>query len=86
MQLTRLKEAHAHCFRNRDEVLASSVCGCFYCCAVFPSAEVEDWTDSQVGEETTALCPNCGIDSIIGDKSGYPMTKAFLLEMKLWWF
>jgi acetone carboxylase gamma subunit len=35
---------------------------------------------------TTALCPYCGIDSVIGDKSGFPITKEFLEKMYQHWF
>lgn len=41
--------AHRHTSRQRDEVLASEQCGCFYCCAVFPPSEVTDWTDEWEG-------------------------------------
>jgi hypothetical protein len=34
----------------------------------------------------TAICPRCGIDSVIGDESGYPVTREFLAAMKAHWF
>jgi hypothetical protein len=34
----------------------------------------------------TALCPKCGIDAVIGSKSGYPMTQEFLQAMEKHWF
>jgi hypothetical protein len=55
-----------HCICHRDEILASDMCGCFYCLAVFPPNEVTEWTDKTVGIGQTALCPKCGIDSVIG--------------------
>ncbi len=36
-------QAHRHAGRHRDEVLASERCGCFYCCAEFPPAEIVSW-------------------------------------------
>ncbi len=36
--------------------------------------------------EQTAICPRCGIDSVIGDKSGFALTPTFLAEMKKAWF
>jgi hypothetical protein len=81
-----IRGAHPHCFGNRDEVLVSSVCGCFYCCATFSSSDIEEWTDSSRGSQTTALCPRCGMDTVIGDKAGYQLSTAFLEEMKLVWF
>jgi acetone carboxylase gamma subunit len=42
--------------------------------------------DERDGVGQTALCPECGIDSVIGDASGYPITEAFLGKMKTFWF
>jgi len=78
--------AHRHSSRHRDEVLASAQCGCFYCCAVFAPSEITKWIDDWEGVGQTAMCPHCGIDSVIGDESGYPVTRVFLAEMKAHWF
>jgi hypothetical protein len=83
--------AHKHCSRHREEILRSELCGCFYCLATFAPAEIEDWVAeppeegiSAYGE--SALCPRCGIDSVIGSSSGYPITHEFLTRMKEHWF
>ena len=83
--------AHDHSSSHRPELLQSEVCGCFHCLAVFPPAEIGDWidesqkdTDQNFGK--TALCPQCGIDSVIGSAAGYPITREFLLEMRQHWF
>jgi hypothetical protein len=77
-------EAHRHALSNREEVLTSDVCGCFYCLAVFPPAEVERWIKDRGGD--TAVCPHCQIDSVIGARSGYPITREFLQRMRQHWF
>jgi len=46
---------------NRDRVRAAASCGCFHCQAVFASDEIRKW----VGNGQTALCPRCGIDSVL---------------------
>jgi hypothetical protein len=33
-----------------------------------------------------ALCPHCGIDSVIGDASGYEISPTFLARMHEAWF
>ena len=33
-----------------------------------------------------AICPYCGMDSVIGESSGYPITKEFLQKMQEHWF
>ncbi len=77
-----LRKAHKHCGRNRDELLASREAGCFHCLKVFDPNDIAEWTDGNA----TAICPRCGIDSVLGDASGYPMTASFLEEMNAYWF
>ena len=78
-----LEAAHKRSGPNRDEVLASDICGCFYCLSTFAPGEIDMW----VNDETYATCPKCGIDSVLGDKSGYPVRDpAFLEAMHKHWF
>ena len=80
-------EAHKHSIQHRKELADSDTCGCFYCLSIFDYASIDDWCDeddNEIGQ--TALCPRCGIDSVIGTKSGFPITKDFLGRMKKIWF
>ena len=89
-----IASAHAHCYRHRAEVEASASCGCFYCLAVFPPSRISEWVDWPEGTPadlelslgTTALCPECGIDSVIGSASGLPIDAKFLSAMQAHWF
>jgi hypothetical protein len=85
-----LEAAHAHCSGHREEIERSDLCGCFYCMATFAPSEIVDWIDApdDADEEagTTALCPRCGIDSVIGSASGYPIDADFLTAMHAEWF
>jgi hypothetical protein len=74
--------AHDWSSYHRETLRESDVCGCFYCLAVFPPSEIEDWTD----DDDTALCPKCGIDSVIGSVSGYSTERQFLRKMHDHWF
>ena len=74
--------AHEHSSRHRGEILKSENCGCFYCLAIFSPLEIIEWIDN----ESTANCPYCGIDSVIGSASGYPVTMDFLAKMEKHWF
>ena len=78
--------AHRHSIRHREALLASERCGCFYCGAIFPPADIKDWTDDWEGVGQTARCPRCGIDSVIGSEAGYPVTPEFLAAMTAHWF
>lgn len=78
------KEAHAHAMHNRAELGRSSSAGCFYCLETFPASSATKQGDF---DGDTAACPVCGIDSVIGDASGLPVTdRDFLTEMKEIWF
>lgn len=77
-----LEAAHRHCSLNRAELQAGSYCGCFYCFAIFGPTDITEWID----EDQTAVCPKCGIDSLLGSMSGYPITAEFLHCMHDKWF
>ncbi len=79
--------AHERSIFHKSEIISSEICGCFYCLETFPPSEIEEWTDQDFEDkEETALCPKCGIDSVIGSASGFPITKEFLLRMHNHWF
>jgi len=67
---------------NRDDLKNDKVCGCYNCLTIYSPKEIEEWCcESSRGEAVTALCPHCGIDSVIGESSGYPITKDTLKTM-----
>jgi len=79
--------AHQFSANHRVPVLASTVCGCFYCCSVFPPTAILDWVDeADDGSGTTALCPKCGIDAVLPDNAGFVLSREFLERMKAHWF
>lgn len=79
--------AHKRSAAHRAEIEASTICGCFYCQHIFAPRDIEEWTDTgNPVAEQTALCPRCGVDSVIGDKSGFPITSDFLATMHRTWF
>jgi uncharacterized paraquat-inducible protein A len=83
LDLAQLTEAHKHSKDHRTAIEASAAWGCFYCRKSGAVSEIENWVDD--GE--TALCPRCGIDSVIGSASGLPVTNGlFLGAMKRRWF
>ena len=90
----QIVRAHTCCSRNKNALEKSKSCGCFHCLAIFSPKEISDWiiernfTDDDVTREelSTARCPYCGMDSVIGDSSGFPVTKDFLSAMEKHWF
>lgn len=75
--------AHAYSCNHRSQLLRDKVCGCFYCLQVFDPAEIAEWIPDIGG---TAVCPYCGIDAVIGESSGFPVTRSFLEKMRAYWF
>jgi hypothetical protein len=82
-----LRAAHDRSSHHRAEVLASGTCGCFYCGATFAPDEIVEWIDyAEEPPGQTAICPRCGIDSVIGDRSGVDLSPDFLGRMHDYWF
>jgi len=79
-----LEKAHKFSFENKEALLKDKVCGCFYCLEIFNPKEIEIWLHDKNGE--TAVCPYCGIDAVIGESSGFAITKEFLRRMSLYYF
>ncbi len=75
--------AHRHASHHKESLQKDTVCGCFYCLNIFHPREIEHWLAESGG---TALCPYCAIDSVIGESSGFPITKEFLSAMRDYWF
>ena len=68
-----------HAVDNEIEILRSKRCGCFFCRHEFDAKSVHDWVSDKRG--TSALCPECGMDAVIGDASGIDLTRPLLKEM-----
>jgi len=79
--------AHKFSSNHKEQLTKDEKCGCFYCLKIFDTREITEWRYCINGDPGgTALCPFCGIDSIIGESSGYPITESFLKEMYDYWF
>jgi hypothetical protein len=82
-----LEATHKHCGNHRAAVMASDLCGCFFCRATFRPGEIVDWVDKDSdGIGKTALCPRCGIDAVVASASGVSLAPDFLARMREFWF
>jgi len=84
-----IETAHKFTIFNVKDILASTVCMCFYCGYQFnPHTEPHlFWMDEHNPKGKTLACPMCGIDCILGDASGYPIADpAFILACTEEWF
>lgn len=86
MDIKTLNNVHKHSIRNESELSHSSVCGCFHCCRTFGFQDIKDFIVESGHSGRTAICPYCGIDSVIGSASGYDISVPFLQELYRYWF
>ena len=77
-----MNDIYRHTLNNRMEISKSSRCGCISCRTIFAATEVVDYIDA--GQ--TALCPECGIDAVIGDATGVELTAELLATMNKKYF
>lgn len=74
-------EYKAHSVDNEIEILNSEKCGCVFCRSLFDARKISDWISDENG--VSAICPECGMDAVIGDASGVPLSKELLKSMNL---
>lgn len=72
-----LDAIHQLCFGNEQLLGQSAQAGCFQCLNVFPADAVNSWIADKPNR--TAVCPRCGIDSVLADSMGLDVS-ADLLE------
>jgi hypothetical protein len=92
--MNELLAAYRAVSNNWAQIQGSRLCGCCSCVQMFPADEIVAWTgldmhnvdDPKAIDQQTALCPRCGSEAVIGDKSGYPINAQFLGRMNEAWF
>lgn len=70
-------DAFKRASRHRAALEASGKCACFFCFKRFPTGEIRSWVDAQ----QTALCPHCGLDSVLDGGEGHRIDDTFLRKM-----
>lgn len=78
--------------KHKEDLKNSVFAGCYYCCIIFSADSVEEWVSSyskrgehHLAVKDCAICPNCGIDSVLPD-SKVSLTTEMLKEMCQYWF
>lgn len=74
-----LKMLHRQSIGNKVRLADAKDCGCYFCFSHFAVAEVEYWDDE---DDQTAVCPHCGIDSVIGEYEEQRVPDDLLKAMK----
>jgi hypothetical protein len=73
----KIEEAAKFSFKNRKIIENNKSAGCYYCLETFESIKIKSYTDGG----STALCPFCGIDCVIGGE----FNKEDLSKIKKYW-
>ncbi len=84
-ELEELQRLHRLSFANREAVSKSDVCGCFFCLKTFSGSAISQWVDES-RDTQTAMCPHCGIDSVLASGSGIEITPEVLAGMNQHYF
>ena len=79
--------AHKRSSLHRQQLISAELCGCFYCCEIYASTLIDEWVDEdEQGLGQTAMCPKCGIDSVISVDEDSSDAREFLKKMRRHWF
>jgi hypothetical protein len=89
-----LLAAYRSVTQNWGQIQASTLCGCCNCLQIFPPDQIvagtgldfNDIDNPEAENRQTALCPHCGSEAVLGNKSGYPIEANFLSRMNEAWF
>lgn len=83
-ELTETQKAIRNLSRgNYAALYIGKKCGCYYCCRIYEPHLVKSWCD-KAGD--TAICPFCGVDSVIPDTPEVPLTEKLLKDQNAFWF
>ena len=82
------RAAHKFSSNHKPELEKDRLCGCFYCLRIYSPSEIKEWLveETAIDWRGTAIYPFCDVDSVIGESSGYPITREFMEEMHQVWF
>ena len=75
-------KAPEHSIDNKSKLYKSKIVGCYQCCEIYSPQEIQDYVDNN----QTALCSKCGIDSVLPDSIGFPITRQNLEILKAIYF
>jgi hypothetical protein len=85
--VTDYDRIHDSCGWHEEEIARSVMCGCRHCLSLFTPVEITEWVDEPEdrprGKGRTALCPSCGVDSVLPDTIEEEPTLDLLRAMKV---
>lgn len=79
---TQMERLQAYSSHNRKFVAVSNTCYCFHCMKSMKPMEITLYQD----DGQTALCPNCGFDTVLPDGIDEVVDEEIIAEMHEYWF
>lgn len=67
MDALELQRYIASAFKNETVLKKSSRCVCYYCRSTYTPENISEWIEEDSSGVRTALCPECELDSVLGD-------------------
>ena len=93
MTVEELFKIHKLSSNHKKLLMKEDICGCFYCVSIFNPKLITDWIEDELitdwiedADDLTAICPYCGIDSVIPKHSDYELNEQLLEEMREYFF
>jgi hypothetical protein len=80
-----LEKVYKACSENENAIKHSKECGCFHCITFFAPDKITQWRNGQPEDASepvlTAICPNCGMESVLPDSLYFNLDQKLLKEM-----
>ena len=83
LTLEEIKSTFRLVTQNKMLLNQSNYAACYSCKRIFKSKDVTTFLNEGVG---TAVCPYCGIDSVLGDKTGLGLSVENIQQLHDYWF
>lgn len=77
-------EIYKHTKNNEIDILNSKKCSCLFCRQTYDARRVSDWSNEN--NKISAVCPECGMNAVVGDASGFSLDHDTLKQLNLTYF
>ncbi len=81
----QLQSFYARTKNNDREILNSDQCSCIFCRQTYSARDINDWVSNEDGT-LNAICPICGMETVIGDRKQGKISHEDLKEINLRFF
>lgn len=77
-----IDEASKFSICNMPALKNATLAGCYRCISIFPPSDITETTD----DGQTAMCPKCGVDSVLPDTPDFAINIDSLTRLNKRWF